>query len=163
MLFSRYLGSFVIYNIIILFLFSLSVNSIQSFSIINSISYVFLHYVLIYLGLYYYRKTLYLIYFFCGLGIDILLINQIGPHLSVFMILLIVFNKTKKYFQNLNSTQVYLAILFILSIIIFSEMIITHWFFNYNFEIYIYFKILIISLFLSYPILLLFSLIDKLN
>ena len=93
MLLSKYLGPFTYYNIILLFLFSLSVDSIKLFSIINSISYVIFHYVIIYLGLYYYRNILYFLYFVYGLGIDLLLINQIGPHLLLFMTLLFFFKR----------------------------------------------------------------------
>ena len=164
MLSFKYLGSFTYYNLILLFLFSITVNSLESFSIINSISYVLLHLVIIYLSLYYYRKLLYIIYFFCGLGIDLLLLNnQIGPHLFVFMTILIFFNQTKKYYLNLNSQKIYLIILLAQSIIIFLEMMITHWFFDYNFELYTYIKLLFISLLISYPIFFIFSKIDNLN
>ena len=118
MLSLKYLGSFTYYNLILLFLFSLTVNAIESFSIINSIAYVFLHYVIIYLGLYYYRKSLYVVYFLCGLGIDLLLINQIGPHVLVFMLLLIILRQTKKSLQYLNSLKIYLMILLIQATII---------------------------------------------
>ena len=160
---SRYLVPFTYYNLILLLLFSLSAELIESFLFINSVAYVSLHYVVIYLGLYYYRKILYIIYFLYGLGIDLLLINQIGIHLPVFMILLFFFKQTKKYFQILNSNKIYLAILLIQIIIIFLEMIITSWFFGYTFDLYIYFKYVLISLLISYPIFFIFIRIDKLD
>ena len=129
---SRYLVPFTYYNLILLFLFSLSVELLESFLLINSIAYVLFHYVIIYLGLYYYRKILYLIYFLYGLGIDLLLINQIGVHLPIFMALLVFFKLTKKNFQILNSKKIYVAILFIQIITIFFEMMIIYWFFDYN-------------------------------
>ena len=160
---SRYLVPFTYYNLILLLLFSLSAELIESFLFINSVAYVSFHYVIIYLGLYYYRKILYIIYFLYGLGMDLLLINQIGIHLPVFMILLFFFKQTKKYLQNLNSKKIYLAILLIQIIIIFLEMIITSWFFGYTFDLYIYFKYILISLLISYPIFFIFIRIDKLN
>ena len=160
---SRYLVPFTYYNLILLLLFSLSVELLESFLLINSIAYVLFHYVLIYLGLYYHRKILYLIYFLYGLGIDLLLINQIGIHLPVFMILLFFFKQIKKYLQNLNSKKIYLAILLIQIITIFLEMIITSWFFGYTFDLYIYFKYILISLLISYPIFFIFIKIDKLD
>ena len=160
---SRYLVPFTYYNLILLLLFSLSVELIEYFLFINSVAYVTFHYVIIYLGLYYYRKILYIIYFLYGLGIDLLLINQIGIHLPVFMILLFFFKQTKKYFQILNSNKIYLAILLIQIIIIFLEMIITSWFFGYTFDLYIYFKYILISLLISYPMFFIFIKIDKLN
>ena len=160
---SRYLVPFTYYNLILLLLFSLSAELIESFLFINSVAYVSFHYVIIYLGLYYYRKILYIIYFLYGLGIDLLLINQIGIHLPVFMILLFFFKQIKKYLQILNSKKIYLAILLIQIIIIFLEMIITSWFFGYTFDLYIYFKYILISLLISYPIFFIFIRIDNLN
>ena len=163
MLLSRYLSSFIYYNLILFLLFSLSVISIQSFSIINSVSYVFLHFVIIYLGLYYYRRTLYIIYFFYGIGIDVLLINQIGPHLFIFMILLLFLYLTKKYLSYLSSQKIYLLILFIQLLTILSEMLLTNWFFNYDFNLDKYLIIFIISVISSYPIFFIFSKIDNLQ
>ena len=160
---SRYLAPFTYYNLILLLLFSLSAELIESFLYINSLAYVSFHYVIIYLGLYYYRKILYIIYFLYGLGIDLLLINQIGIHLPVFMILLFFFKQIKKYLQILNSKKIYLSILLIQIITIFLEMIIASWFFGYTFDLYIYFKYILISLLISYPIFFIFFRIDKLD
>ena len=163
MLLSRYLVPFTYYNLILIILFSLSVSSIESFSIINSISYIFFHFVIIYLGLYYYRRTLYIIYFLYGLGIDILLIDQIGPHLLIFMILLFFFNITKKNFIYLSSQKIYLLILFIQVLIILLEMLLTNLFFNYNFNLNKYLIFIFISIISSYPIFFIFSKIDNLQ
>ena len=163
MLLSRYLVPFTYYNLILIILFSLSVSSIESFSIINSISYIFLHFVIIYLGLYYYRRTLYSIYFLYGLGIDILLINQIGPHLFIFMTLLFFFYLTKKYFIYLSSQRIYLLILFIHLSIILLEMLLTSFFFDYDFNLDKYLKFILISIISSYPIFFIFSKIDNLQ
>ena len=162
MLLSRYLVPFTYYNLILIILFSLSVGSIESFSIINSISYIFLHFVIIYLGLYYYRRTLYSIYFLYGLGIDILLINQIGPHLFIFMTLLFFFYFTKKYFIYLSSQRIYLLILFIQLFIILLEMLFTSFFFDYDFNLDKYLKFIFVSIIFSYPIFFIFSKIDNL-
>ena len=162
MLLSKYRAPFIYYNIILIILFSLSVSSIESFPIINSISYLFFHFVIIYLGLYYYRRTLYTIYFLYGLGIDILLINQIGPHLFIFMILLFFFYLTKKYFMNMSSNKIYFLILFIQLLTILLEMFLISIFFNYNFNLDKYLIILFISFVSSYPVFFLFSKIDNL-
>ena len=121
MLLSKYLNSFVYYNIFLLFIFSLSVNSIESFSIINSISYVFFHFSIIYLGLYYFRKLLFFIFFIYGLGFDLLLIFQIGPHLFIFMIVLVIFSQIKKYLQFFDSKKIYLGIIIVQIFMIFFE------------------------------------------
>ena len=163
MLLSRYLGSFAYYNLILFLLFSLSVNSIESFSIINSVSCIFLHFVIIYLGLYYYRRALYVIYFLYGLGIDVLLINQIGPHLFVFMTLLLFLYLTKKYLNNFSTRRMFLLILFFQLLTILLEMLLTNLFFNYDFNLDKYLIIVIISIIFSYPIFFIFSKIDNLQ
>jgi len=163
MLLSRYLSSFTYYNLILFLLFSLSVSSFESLSIINLFSYVFLHFVIIYIGLYYYRRTLYTIYFLYGLGIDILLINQIGPHLFIFMTLLFFFHLTKKYFNYLSPQKIYFLILFILLLTILFEMVLTNLLFDYNFNLDQFLKISFISIISSYPIFIIFSKIDNLQ
>ena len=162
MLLSRYLGSFTYYNLILIILFSLSVNSIESFSIISLVSYTLFHFVIVYLRLYYYRKVLYTIYFLYGLGIDILLINQIGPHLFIFMSLLFIFYLTKKYFMNLSSNKIYFLILFLQLLSILLEMFLVNFFFDYDFNLNKFLKILFISFISSYLIFFLFSKIDNL-
>ena len=162
MLLSRYLIPFTYYNLTLIILFSLSVGSIESFSIINSISYVFFHFLIIYLGLYYYRRSLYSIYFLYGLGYDILLIDQIGPHLFIFMTLLFFLYLTKKHFIYFSSLRVYLLILFIQLLIILLEMLLTDFFFDYDFNLNKYLEFIFISIIFSYPIFYIFSKIDSL-
>ena len=163
MLLSRYLVPFTYYNLILIILFSLSVSSIESFPIINLISYALLHFTIIYLGLYYYRRSLYSIYFLYGLGFDILLINQIGPHLFIFMTLLFFFNLIKKYFIYFSYLRIYLLILFIQLLIILLEMLLTDFFFDYDFNLDKYVKFIFISIISSYPVFFIFSKIDNLQ
>ena len=70
---------FYIYNIILVILFSLIINPNKDILIIYYTFYCIFHFVLIYLGVYYFNKILYFIYFFYGLGLDILWLNEIGP------------------------------------------------------------------------------------
>ena len=163
MLFTKYLNSFFYFNIFLLFLFSLSVNSIESFTIINSVAYAFFHFSIIYLGLYYFRKLLFFIFFIYGLGFDLLLIFQIGPHLFIFMIMLVFFSQIKKYLQFLSSIKIYLVIIVVQIFMIFFEMIISDWFFNYKFDFYVFFELIIVSLLISYPVFFIFAKIDNLN
>ena len=162
MLFSKYLKPYFFYIFLLFFFFSLSVNFIESLSFLNYFSYVCLHFIIIYLALYYYRLSLYLLYFLCGLGCDLLLINnQIGPHLLSFMILLFVFNMLNKYFKNLNSSKIYLSIIFTLIIIFFFEMLLSDILFNYNFDFRLFFKMIFICLIISYPVFIIFNKIDN--
>ena len=162
MLLLKYLNSFILYNILLIIFFSITVTAIDELQIINSISYVCFHFTIIYLGLYYYHKILYLIYFLYGLGFDLLLINQIGTHLSIFILLLLFFTITKKYINNFNSKKIYFLILFILIITIFLEMLVTNVFFSYNFYYFNYLKMILISIIISYPVFIIFNKIDNL-
>ena len=154
MLFSKYLNSFVYFNLLLIFFFSLSVNKIESFTILNLLSYSIFHFIVIYLSLYYHRNILYFIFFLFGLSMDLLFMNSIGPHLLVFMILLFSIKRIKKYINNFESTKIYFIILLIQIIILFLEMIISHYFYKYYFDHILYSKLLLISLFISYPLLL---------
>ena len=160
MLFSKYLNSFVYFNLLLIFFFSLSVNKIESFTILNLISYSIFHFIVIYLSLYYHRNILYFIFFLFGLSMDLLFMNGIGPHLLVFMILLFFIKRIKKYINNFESIKIYFIILLVQIIILFFEMIISHYFYQYYFDYILYFKLSLISLFISYPLLLIFSKID---
>ena len=66
-----------------------------------------------------------------------------------------------KYKNNFESTKIYFIILLIQIIILFLEMIISHYFYQYYFDHILYSKLLLISLFISYPLLLIFSKIDE--
>lgn len=163
MLSLKFLKSFHIYNLLLIFLFSTSINSLNVFYYINIISFVLFHFVIIYLSLYYYRKINYLIFFMYGLGFDIILINQIGPHLIVFLSSLLIINLTKKYYQDIDEIKIYFLIFFMISIIFFIEMLLIKWFFGYDISIDNYIKFIMISIISSLPVFLIFSKIDRLN
>ena len=114
---SKYFNSFIIYNILLIIFFSLTVNGFPFFPIVNIIFYTIFHFLIIYLGIYYYRKKLYLLYFLYGLGLDLFLINEIGPHLIVLMLALIIFYLTFKYLNNLRKLNIYLMLLIAQSIL----------------------------------------------
>ena len=163
MLFSKYLKPFVIYNFLLLILFSITVNTIDFYNIINLLSYILLHYIFVYLSIYYYRNLNYIIFFVYGLAIDILLINEIGPHILSLMTLLIFLNLSKKFIKSLSSKKMYIIIILILNLIILFEMVLSLILFNYYFDILYFIGLVIISLFISYPTLLLFKKIDNIK
>ena len=163
MLFSKYLKPFVIYNFLLLILFSITVNTIDFYNIINLISYILLHYIFVYLSIYYYRNLNYVIFFVYGLVIDILLINEIGPHILSLMTLLIFLNLSKKFIKSLSSKKMYIIIVLILNLIILFEMVLSLILFNYYFDILYFIGLVIISIFISYPTLLFFKKIDNLK
>ena len=163
MLFSKYLKPFVIYNFLLLILFSITVNTIDFYNIINLLSYILLHYIFVYLSIYYYRNLNYVIFFVYGLVIDILLINEIGPHILSLMTLLIFLNISTKFIKSLSSKKMYIIIVLILNLIILFEMVLSLILFNYYFDILYFIGLVIISIFISYPTLLFFKKIDNIK
>ena len=163
MLFSKYLKPFVIYNFLLLILFSITVNTIDFYNIINLLSYILLHYIFVYLSIYYHHNLNYIIFFVYGLAIDILLINEIGPHILSLMTLLIFLNLSKKFIKSLSSKKMYIIIVLILNLIILFEMVLSLILFNYYFDILYFIGLVIISIFISYPTLLFFKKIDNIK
>ena len=156
----RFLNSFFIYNLILVILFSLSVTSLSFLPILNIIFYVIFHFLIIYLGIYNYRNILYLIYFLYGLSLDIFWINEIGPHLIVFMGLLVFIKLIIKYLYNLDSIKIYFFLLIMQFLMILIEMLISQIMFNYSFNFNYFFQITLISILISYPVFVIFSKID---
>lgn len=163
MLAHLHLKPIYIYNIILVIAFSLIVNSNQEFSYLYISLYCIFHFLLIYLALYHYRISLYFIYFLYGLGLDILWLNEIGPHLLVFMFILFILKSTQKYLYNLSSLKIYVFLLFSQLFMILLENILLHMLFNFESDSIFLIKIMIFSLILSYPIFLLFSKIDEMK
>lgn len=155
------LNAFYIYNVLLIFIFSFIVNSNNSFSLIYTSLYCVFHFLIIYLGIYYYRNALYFIFFLYGLGLDVLWLNEIGPHLIVFMFMLVFFNLTKKYWYNLNSYKVYIMIMVLQFIIISLEIIFSYIFFQYIYYLNHFLQIFFMSILISFPTFLFFSYIDK--
>ena len=154
------LKAFYIFNLLLIFIFSIIVNSNNSLSLVYTTLYCIFHFLIIYLGIYYYRKALYFIFFLYGLGLDVLWLNEIGPHLIVFMFMLAFFNLTTKYWYNLNSYKIYIIILILQFIIITLEIMFSYVFFQYSISLNHFLQIFFISLLVSFPIFLFFSYID---
>jgi len=158
-----HLNSFKIYNIILFIVFCIIVNPRSDFVNFYVSIYCIFHFLLIYIGVYHYRKILYFLFFLYGLGLDLLLINEVGPHLLVFMTTLYVLQISLKYLYNLKNFQIYLFLLFSQLSLIFIETLLLYIFFNVDLNTRYLIQIIILSLILSYPIFLLFSKIDKMN
>ena len=158
---SKYFNSFIIYNILLIIFFSLTVNGLPIFPIVNKIFYSIFHFLIIYLGIYYYRKKLYLIYFLYGLGFDLIWIHEIGPHLIVFMLALMIFYLTFKYLNNLRKMNIYLMLLITQITMILFEMIISQLMFGFSFNLNYFLEIAFLSIIFSYPVFIIFSKIDK--
>ena len=155
-----HLTSFKIYNVFLLFVFSVVVNNNLP-SLFSTAFYCIFYLFIIYLGIYYYRKALFLLYFIYGLLLDILLLNEIGPHLFTFIIILFLLNFFVKFLYNLSSIKVYFLIIVLQILMIFFQMIISTLIFNINFNSIYFAQIVILTILLSYPSFLFFSRLDQ--
>ena len=163
--FLRYLNSFNIYIIILIISLGNAIEAIIPFSLLNNIFYLFIHFLLIYLGIYYQRLLLILIFFITGIILDLsLLATNIGPHIFTFMILILFLNKINKYLFNFSSKKILILIIVILGMCLFIEEIYLHFILiNYSFNLRNYVKNIFLSLIISYPALYLFNIIDEIN
>ena len=157
-----HLNSFKIYNVFLLFIFSVVVNNNLP-SLLSTSFYCIFYLFIIYLGIYHYRKLLFFIYFIYGLLLDILLLNEIGPHLLVFIFTLFFLYFSSRYLYNLSSIKVYLFIIFLQILMIFLQMMIGYLLFDINFSSMFFLEIILLTLLLSYPIFIFFSKLDQFN
>ena len=163
--FLRYLDSFNIYIIILILSLGNTIEAIVPFSLLNDIFYLFIHFLLIYLGIYYQRFLLILIFFITGIVLDLSLVaTNFGAHIFTFMILILLLYKINKFLFNYSSKNILFFIIFILAICLFIEEMYLHIILiNYSFNFNYYFHKIIISLFIAYPIFYLFNIIDEIN
>ena len=152
----------IIYNCILFFSFSLSVNYFANFEIVNYIAYALFHLTLVYLVFYFFNFYLIFLSFLYGTFFDIFLIDDISPHLISFLIFVVVFNFTKKYLLNLSSNKVSYLIICITLVLFLSEAILANLQFNYPINFVKLFWIISTTVILFFPSLLIFSKIDKL-
>ena len=158
-----HLQSFQIYNILLFILFCIIVNPNSSLYLLYYSLYVLFHFILIYLCIYHFKKVLYYIYFLYGLSLDILWFNEIGPHLICFMSILFFTNLFRKYLYNLNSLKTYILLICLLVLMIFIELLSSNILFDLKINFFFIMQISIISIFLSFPIFIFFSKIDKIK
>ena len=163
--FQRYLNSFNIYIIILIISLGNTITAIVPFSLLNDIFYLFIHFLLIYLGIYYQRLLLILIFFITGIILDLfLLATNFGAHIFTFMILILFLNKINKYLFNFTSKRILFFIIFILAMCLFIEEMYLHFMLiNHSFNLNNYLQNILISLLISYPIFFLFKIIDEIN
>ena len=105
---------------------------------------------------------LYFVFFFYGIFFDIFLLNDIGPHLLVFIFLLVIISFLKKFLFNLSSIKVFYLIIVLMFLIFLFEMIFADIILNYNFDYYKYIQLCIIGVIIISPVVFLFSKIDRL-
>ena len=163
--FLRYLDSFNIYIIILILSLGNTIEAIVPFSLLNDIFYLFIHFLLIYLGIYYQRFLLILIFFITGIVLDLSLVaTNFGAHIFTFMILILLLYKINKFLFNYSSKNILFFIICILAICLFIEEMYLHIILiNYSFNFNYYLQKIIISLLIAYPTFYLFNTIDEIN
>ncbi len=152
----------IIYNIILFFSFSLSVNYFVNLESINFLSYVFFHLTLIYIVFYFFHFYLIFIAFFYGIFFDIFLIDFISPHLISFLVFVFLFYYSKKYLLNFSSSTISYIIIVLTLLMFVFETLIANIFFNYPINYQNLSWLFFTSLIIFFPSLFIFSKIDKL-
>ena len=162
MLFKKYFSPVYFYHLILFLSFSISLNNLIEFEYVNLFFYVLAHLLIIYLCFYYFHFFLYFVFFLYGIFFDIFLLNDIGPHLLVFIFLLVIISFLKKFLFNLSPIKIFYVIIVLMFVIFLFEMIFADIILNYNFDYHKYIKLCIIVIITIYPVVFLFSKFDRL-
>ena len=157
---SQVFKTYFIFNIILLFSFSISVNSLLHIQIVNIIFYILFHLTFIYFLFYYYHYTHYVLGFIYGILFDIMLLNSIGSHLISFMLIISIYISFKKYLLLLSSNQISLIIFITLNIILYTEILLSYFLNNILFTIPDLLNYFVISIIIFIPIV---TVLNKLN
>lgn len=157
---SQVFKTYFIFNIILLFSFSISVNSLLHIEIVNILFYILFHLTFIYFLFYYYHYTHYFLGFIYGILFDITLLNSIGSHLICFMVIISIYTTIKKYLLLLSSNQISLIIFITLNTILYTEILLSYFLNNIYFSIPHLFNYLVISILIFIPIV---TVLNKLN
>ena len=157
---SQVFKTYFIFNIILLFSFSISVNSLLHIEFVNILFYILFHLTFIYFLFYYYHYTHYFLGFIYGILFDIILLNSIGSHLICFMVFISIYISIKKYLLLLSSNQISLIIFITLITILYTEILLSYFLNNIYFSIPHLFNYLVISIIIFIPIV---TVLNKLN
>ena len=160
-MFSNVLKPYLIFNLILFFAFSISVNSFVEIEYINLIFYIFFHITYIYLLFYHYHFSIYIIGLFYGIFFDILLMNSIGSHLVGLLILIFFYVFLKKYLFLLSSLQISITIFITLNVVIYFEIFYAFVFNNFYLNILQLLNYFIIALIIFIPTILVLNKIDN--
>lgn len=161
MLLLRVFTPYVLFNLILLFSFSVTVNSYVQIQNINIIFYIIFHLTFVYFLFYQYHYSLFIIGFIYGILLDISLINEIGSHLITFLILILLYTQLKKYLFQLNSFQISITIFVTLNIILISELVFAFLINDIYFNSFQVIKYIVISFILLVPSLFVLNKIDN--
>lgn len=160
-MFSNVLKPYLVFNLILFFAFSISVNSFVEIEYINLVFYIFFHITYIYLLFYHYHFSIYIIGLFYGIFFDILLMNSIGSHLVGLLILIFFYVFLKKYLFLLSSLQISITIFITLNAVIYFEILYAFVFNNFYLNILQLLNYFIIALIIFIPTILVLNKIDN--
>ena len=160
-MFSNVLKPYLVFNLILFFAFSISVNSFVEIEYINLVFYIFFHITYIYLLFYHYHFSIYIIGLFYGIFFDILLMNSIGSHLVGLLILIFFYVFLKKYLFLLSSLQISITIFITLNVVIYFEILYAFIFNNFYLNILQLLNYFIIALIIFIPTILVLNKIDN--
>ncbi len=160
-MFSNVLKPYLVFNLILFFAFSISVNSFVEIEYINLVFYIFFHITYIYLLFYHYHFSIYIIGLFYGIFFDILLMNSIGSHLVGLLILIFFYVFLKKYLFLLSSLQISITIFITLNVVIYFEIFYAFVFNNFYLNILQLLNYFIIALIIFIPTILVLNKIDN--
>ena len=160
-MFSNVLKPYLIFNLILFFAFSISVNSFVEIEYLNLVFYIFFHITYIYLLFYHYHFSIYIIGLFYGIFFDILLMNSIGSHLVGLLILIFFYVFLKKYLFLLSSLQISITIFITLNVVIYFEIFYAFVFNNFYLNILQLLNYFIIALIIFIPTILVLNKIDN--
>ena len=161
MLLLRVFTPYVLFNIILVFSFSVTVNSYVQIQNINIIFYIIFHLTFIYFLFYQYHYSLFILGFIYGILLDIFLINEIGSHLITLLILILIYTQLKKYLFQLTSLQISITIFITLNLILISELLFAFFINDIYFNFFQIIKYIVISFILLVPSLFLLNKIDN--
>ena len=151
----------IIFNLILIVTFSVSVNSFEQLANLNILFYIIFHLTFIYYIFYHYHYLHFVLGFIYGVLFDIFLLNTIGAHLICFVSLILIYILMKKYLFLFSAYQISITIFITLNTVIFSEMLLAFLLDNIYFTINYLLKFFIITSIIFVPSIFILNKLDK--
>ena len=146
------------FHIPIIALILLLINNSIIIFYIDFFLYIVLHIFFVHLSFYNEYKINYFIVFFISFFLDLILLNNFGPHLISFMFTFFIINKIKKFFINKKVTQLILVQILLIIVMLVSEKILSFFLYDIFINLHDLLIMIIILVVIYYPIELLISL-----
>ena len=159
----KHLSAFKIYIFLLVISLSILISGLSDFYIINFVPYLFIHLLLIYIAIYHFRTIYYLIFFVIGIILDIFIINEIGPHIIVFMLSVPLLKRSRKLISTLSPLKIFFLIVIFLIIALIFEIILSILLFNIHQPINYLLNSIFVAFLISYPVFYFFNKIDRLG